>query len=394
MKCSSPMPRRNFELSPAGVTSSQAPIPDKDVYWQLDTPESRRTRERMAADMENISDENKKNPTAALNRLRLFPSKRNSRSSPGQAGSEVLQDLLKLNAEMNNPEENPPQPIKGESDQAPNSTESNTLREENVNNTSNDLFEDEVGDVFADSDPFGMETETFQTEFDEGDDDYLLAASQALDDEYKSSTPVLPVKTKTQQNFKVAEDVPKSSAEISKIKIQNPQVSFCKEFEDDDGFDDIVSQMMDKESSPVLKPPVELRPTNAIPNPAVANIKAFDDNVNDSFDDLLSQFEMPMEEEKPLPVVQQQPAEVKPFAQTSKYRHVPQASTSDNKVIRKHSSFGSPASEKKIFGKKFQSDSQIEKFQKSDKSKCSKEEIERKRREALQRRSSSQKQRL
>jgi len=393
-------------MSPTNLPSSQASIPDRDVFWDMDTPESRRTREKIAAEMKNISGSPRTEPSATVNQLRLFApqNRRSSKSTDGEGdhhGHEVLQDLVKLNAEMKESKEN-----QKPSELAELPAQSKSPGEET--STTNDLFPED--DMFGDSDPFGTETDSIQNEFDEDDNDFLLAASQAVEQDYKSSTPAQSVNTRTQPQPSCSE------RQTSKMKIQRPEVVNYKAFDNiNDSYDDLLSQvetpMGEKESSPILKKPtktpvnnINLKSSLSVPKPSpslskmktrVASCKAFDNiNINDSFDDLLSQMEMPVAEvaQQKLPVISTKVrgAQINQNPAPAHSTHPPVTSESKGGLIRKYSSFGSPSNEKKIFGKKFRSDSQIEM------KKCTKEEIERKKKLAMERRkvSSSQKRRL
>ena len=55
MSTSSPSYYRNYEMltsSPFHIPNSQAPIPGKEVYWDKDTPQSRKCREAFAKEFE------------------------------------------------------------------------------------------------------------------------------------------------------------------------------------------------------------------------------------------------------------------------------------------------------------------------------------------------------
>ena len=55
MSTSNPSYYRNYEMlmsSPFHIPNSQAPIPGKEVYWDNDTPQSRKFREAFAKEFE------------------------------------------------------------------------------------------------------------------------------------------------------------------------------------------------------------------------------------------------------------------------------------------------------------------------------------------------------
>ena len=57
MSTSSPSYYRNYKMlmsSPFHIPNSQAPIPGKEVYWDNNTPKSRKCREAFAKEFEEI----------------------------------------------------------------------------------------------------------------------------------------------------------------------------------------------------------------------------------------------------------------------------------------------------------------------------------------------------
>ena len=68
-------------MTPTRVSSSQAAMSGRDVFWDYDTPESRRTRTKMAAQMENLAGSPRSKPSETLTQLRLFKPKNKSKSS-------------------------------------------------------------------------------------------------------------------------------------------------------------------------------------------------------------------------------------------------------------------------------------------------------------------------
>merc|ERR1711874_483531 len=148
------------------------------------------------------------------------------------------------------------------------------------------------------------------------------------------------------------------------------------------------------------------------PNASVRNsssgIKGFEDEFNDSFDNVLSQIELPsmtmappnrnlhtqtQVAVKPVPVVQPKPKltfnfQPKKNMQNSKENQTQQVvkAKGGGGPVRKFSSYNPPPTEKIVIGK-FKSDSSI-----TIKPPCSKEEIEKKRKEALARKQKLQSQ--
>ena len=313
-------------MTPTRLTSSQAPMSGRDVFWDYDTPESRRTRSKIAAKMENMAGSPRAKPGETLTQLRLFRPKNKSRSSASvgdQHGGEVLQNLSKLNAEIFKKSED--KDLSKDEESRPESSTAPIVKKEEIIASEETNFLEE--DLFGDSDPFA--------DADDEDNAYLIAASQVVEDDLQPPIPPVPApatSVETKMMLPAHLDPPEPPQTTRSVKLENTDVDFG-----DDSFEDLLSQM-EKESSSLLQQP-EVRPS-------------------------------------PAPLLHQS----KPSGASSSQKPA-------NSLKRNCSSFQSPPS-KKIFVQKFQSDSRIEVRNKlpQPNPRCSKDEIERKRKEALERR--------
>ena len=312
-------------MTPTRVTSSQAPISGRDVFWDYDTPESRRTRSKIAAKMENQAGSPRAKPgIETLTQLRLFRPKNKSRSSASvenHQGGEVLENLSKLNAEIF--KKNEDEDLSKYEELRPESPIAQKVKKEEIIPAEEINFVDE--DMFGDSDPFADDLG-----FDEEDNDFLVAATQVAEETVKPPVPAVSVETK--KMLPVVSE-PKPETTTSSVKKEDTD----DDFGGDDSFEALFTQM-EQEASSLLQQP-----------------------------------------------------EVRPSAAPALHQSKPSGASSSQKsaisLKRNCSSFQSPAS-KKIFVQKFQSDSRIEVKKKLPEPNptCSKEEIERKRKEALERR--------
>ena len=68
---------RNYDVytsSPFHIPNSQAPVPGQDVFWNLDTPQSKKEREKLLKKLESVSTpESEKKETEAKNALPSAP---------------------------------------------------------------------------------------------------------------------------------------------------------------------------------------------------------------------------------------------------------------------------------------------------------------------------------
>ena len=290
----------------------------------------------MAAQMENLAGSPRSKPSETLTQLRLFKPKNKSKSSASvgdQHCGEVLENLSKLNAEIFKKKDD--KDLSKHEESRPESSIASQVKKEEIIPAEETKVEEEE-DMFGDSDPF-------DDDFEEFDEDFLVAASQAAETA-ENLQPAIPaecsvsVSVQTKMMFQAPPAPPASKPQTASasVKIEDPDLDFG-----DDSFEDLLSQM----ETPLIQPP-QVRPS-------------------------------------PAPSLQQN----KPSGASSNQK--PPAIS----LKRNCSSFQSPPS-KKIVVQKFQSDSRIVVRNKlpEPKPRCSKDEIERKKKEALERRKVSQSQ--
>ena len=97
----SPCNYRNYEMltsSPFHIPNSQAPIPGREVYWDLDTPQSRKYREALTKEFEESD-----SPVAKLREVtpkrRMVPKTRFEPATSTEVvrkGEEAMQELLEM----------------------------------------------------------------------------------------------------------------------------------------------------------------------------------------------------------------------------------------------------------------------------------------------------------
>ena len=413
--------------SPVDIPNSQAPIEGREVYWNLDTPESKATRERFRAEYEAMADTPQEAEMAVTPRMRLVARKRRPTVEPSPStvakGDALLQDLMDLAHDVN--------------------TRQQESSEKTTEHGDSRIVQAELdaSDKMANVDPFmdDDDDDMFKDEFGSDDDSLLLQATQAVD-----------VVTKIEsKETKFCQPVKNVSPPVTSVVHPRLQVCQEEEFTTNDSFDDFLSQMemptvpADTQTStipvsqastcpadvaagpaPALggKVPASSgaamskssvtsaagKPTHVpVPvNPRVAQCKidGFDSEVDDSFDDILSQIEMPTSDsvisktnaandkasspelKKPRMAFQFKQSNVKYESNTSVAAQ--NKSVKGGGSFRKFNTFDSPPREKKLIAK-FRSDSHIAI---PNKATCSKDEIDRKRREALERRKLSQSQ--
>ena len=409
--------------SPVRIPNSQAPIEGREVYWDLDTPETKKNRAALEKHLAAIPDSPKARPLrGGTPRLRMVPRPRrrvtpdSTPSSGGLSkGEAALEDLINFVDEMNE-EESRNEKNKSES---PRTDDSPSTRDNEGRSDSGDMFDD---------DDFGS------------DDEMLLLVTQQPIEESVKKTPLKPTPALSDNRETGSSSSEPSDANTGN-KVNNVEDSFG-----DDSFDEFMSQMeMPGEEAQVFTSAPTLPPqpstTSAIrssvqgsskprtPNASVRNsssgIKGFEDEFNDSFDNVLSQIELPSMTMappnrnlhtqthvagkapapftstqkpsplavKPVPVVQPKPKltfnfQPKKNMQNSKENQTQQVvkAKGGGGPVRKFSSYNPPPTEKIVIGK-FKSDSSI-----TIKPPCSKEEIEKKRKEALARKQKLQSQ--
>ena len=362
--------------SPPRLDSSQ----DGRVYWDMDTPEGKRLRAQYAKEYMAMEDSPKLHQDTRTPRLELItaPMLCSVKSSPvapkvtSARGMEVLNELMNLVAEA----------------------DKQNQENENLNQNLNVSAEaDDVPivprEIFKENDPDPADEDMFEDDFDDWDDDMLIQATQAAEDQVKE----------TDSNERL------TSVQPAETEAANPGFDSF-----DDSFDAIASQV----TTPVL---ANTKTSHNVvqkkilhPNVVKCQNDGFESG-NDSFDEFLSQMEMPSSSatnnkvqssptlKKSAPKFQFKKTSpekcdmigiksLKPASSGSssvRDKLVSSSPSSSMNNFRKFSSFDSPPREKKVIAK-FRSDSHIVKQV------CSKEDIERKRKEALARRQVSQSQ--
>ena len=416
--------------SPVDIPNSQAPIEGREVYWNLDTPESKATRERFRAEYEAMADTPQEAEMAVTPRMRLVARKRRPTVEPSPStvakGDALLQDLMDLAHDVN--------------------TRQQKSSEKTTEHGDSRIVQAELGasDKIANVDPFmddDDDDDMFKDEFGSDDDSLLLQATQAVD-----------VVTKIEsKETKFCQPVRNVAPSVTSVVHPRLQVCQEEEFTTNDSFDDFLSQMemptvpADTQTSTIPVSQASTCPADGAAGPAPApalggkvpvssgvamskssvtsaagkqthfpvpvnprvaqcKIDGFDSEVDDSFDDILSQIEMPTSDsvisktnaandkasspelKKPRMTFQFKQSNVKYESNTSVAAQ--NKSVKGGGSFRKFNTFDSPPREKKLIAK-FRSDSHIAI---PNKATCSKDEIDRKRREALERRKLSQSQ--
>ena len=407
------------EGSPVRIPNSQAPIPGRDVFWNLDTPETKRNRDALYQKMAAQADSPVMGSrvVSLTPKLKLIPRKREE-LDPDRGADSRIKGLAALEALMNltetagrDDDEDEEESKQLHLSKSPRTEVSPQNRSENGSPDSGDMFDED---------------------FDDADDEILLLATQQPIEEGNS------VKTPSPCYSGYLQPEPTSRA-ITKAVGDNIDDLFG----DDDELDDVMSQMEMPEivsapkisqaqssaSSLTLAPPQSTSSSNKsvaqgprksrTPNVRNSNfaIKGFESEFDDSFDNVLSQIEVPKmastnrnlptqvqgagktsgphtSTQKPspraekTPVIQQKPKLTFQFPPKKNFQSAKEnVSEPSNSLVRsggggpvrKFSSFNSPPREKKLIAK-FKSDPLI-----PNKPICSKEEIERKRKEALAR---------
>ena len=416
--------------SPVDIPNSQAPIEGREVYWNLDTPESKATRERFRAEYEAMADTPQEAEMAVTPRMRLVARKRRPTVEPSPStvakGDALLQDLMDLAHDVN--------------------TRQQKSSEKTTEHGDSRIVQAELGasDKIANVDPFmddDDDDDMFKDEFGSDDDSLLLQATQAVDDVTKIES----------KETKFCQPVKNVSPPVTSVVHPRLQVCQEEEFTTNDSFDDFLSQMemptvpADTQTSTIPVSQASTCPADVAAGPAPApalggkvpassgaamskssvtsaagkpthfpvpvnprvaqcKIDGFDSEVDDSFDDILSQIEMPTSDsvisktnaandkasspelKKPRMAFQFKQSNVKYESNTSVAAQ--NKSVKGGGSFRKFNTFDSPPREKKLIAK-FRSDSHIAI---PNKATCSKDEIDRKRREALERRKLSQSQ--
>ena len=415
--------------SPVRIPNSQAPIPGRDVFWDLDTPETKRNRDALNKKLEAKAD----SPLVGSRmmsltpKMKLVPRKR-AELDPSRGIDSRGRGLADLEELMNFVETTG-------GDDSGDEEDSNCLHLSKSPRTESEAFpEDGKEKVSIDS------GDMFEDEFcDEDDEILLLATQQPVEEGNTEPTPSTSYSASEEKGHPKAL-TPREKDVSATTKTTSDDIDDL--FGDDDDFDDAMSQMEMPEFDPLpklskaqssassltLAPPSttssiksSIKISSKQTTPKVRNsnfaISGFENEFDDSFDNVLSQIEVPsiappnknltilgadktsgpftstqkpspLTAKAPVPVVQPKPKMTFQFPLRKNSECVKEnISSSGNSLVgsrgggpvRKFRSFNSPPREKKLIAK-FKSDSSI-----PSKPPCSKEEIERKRKEALAR---------
>eukprot|EP00092_Neocalanus_flemingeri_P102627 GFUD01131269.1.p1 GENE.GFUD01131269.1~~GFUD01131269.1.p1 ORF type:complete len:534 (+),score=158.58 GFUD01131269.1:109-1710(+) len=452
----SPVYYRNYEAmtsSPFHIPNSQAPIPGREVFWDLDTPQSKKYREALAKEFEE-SDSPLAKQREVTPKMRMVARSRIdtlTSTEEDRKGEEAMQDLLdlcKVADEKLEQVENV-EPVKLEMENL------SMERDEKCSDEAEDMFADDID--LGDTMDFGvheecvtgldssvkdnceiLDTAIDNDLFNDDDESFLLQATQAA--EMDKVMKVEPVNNDLLLKFPEKETVVATNPKASVKQVPVMSTGIVKN-----------EKTFHK---PVQKDPVKLKIEPVMTHPAISRMQEQGDGFgseDDSFDELLSQMDDPLEmEDSPAsPILKKKrkcfdlsiPAPTQPHLPLSELNRLPGTSTNSRPVtsthtksgtstylrpaggtIRKFSSFDSQE-EKKIFprmksdpnigqvilpgtsGAKAQSAARAGNMMNTvmapvklvsskpvTRSSCSKEDIDRKRKEAMARRQQSQSQ--
>jgi len=302
----SPTYYRNYEVltsSPFHIPNSQAPIPGREVYWDLDTPQSKKYREALAREFEE-SDSPISKQNVATPKLRMVPKTRIDTATSkevvrkGEEAMELLLNMCREKEEEMREKDEKVEPVC----QLKMENFSMELKEETKEEEADDMFADDfdLGDTLD----FGVEEEITVNKinthsvkdngdmldtaldndmFDDDDESFLLQATQAAETDLVSENVERAV-IKTEQTSKPSV----VHHAVTRVK-QRPQ-----EVVGNVGIEKTFNQTARQE-------PVKMKTEPVVTHPAISRVQAqvtdgFGSE-DDSFDEILSQMEEPQDEE-------------------------------------------------------------------------------------------------
>jgi len=309
---SSPTYYRNYEVytsSPFHIPNSQAPIPGKEVYWDYDTPQSRKYREAFIREFEES--DSPVTRKVATPKLRMVPKTRIESFDDLEEvrkGEQAMQELLDMCEEAEKVRETD---LKTEDESKSKEKTGNvdikfdnlSMGGESNQLTINKIVVKEEASNLADDDMFA-------DEIDEGENNDIVQETGVLDQECKGSKEASEFITKNEDMVNEPFDT----------AIVADDMDFG---DDDDSFlvtatqveNDYVAKKVVENTNLGMNPPKvcqsseETQPINhgvkqssLIPHPSIERVKeefnAFGSE-DDSFDIMMSQMEVPTAEDAP-----------------------------------------------------------------------------------------------
>eukprot|EP00092_Neocalanus_flemingeri_P023087 GFUD01025030.1.p1 GENE.GFUD01025030.1~~GFUD01025030.1.p1 ORF type:complete len:547 (+),score=169.52 GFUD01025030.1:114-1754(+) len=358
----SPVYYRNYEAmtsSPFHIPNSQAPIPGREVFWDLDTPQSKKYREALAKEFEEsdspLAKQREVTPKmrmVARSRIDTLTSTEEDRK--GEEAMQELLDLCKVADEKLEQVENV-EPVKLEMENL------SMERDEKCNDEAEDMFADDID--LGDTMDFGvheecvtgldssvkdnceiLDTAIDNDLFDDEDESFLLQATQAMEmDKVLKVEPVnnelilkFPEETVSTNPMQSGKTVPSvKPVPVMSTGIVRNENTFHK---------------------PVQKDPMKLKIVPVMTHPAISRVQGDGfGSEDDSFDELLSQMiEDPLEvEDSPAsPILKKKrkcfdlsiPAPTQPHLPLSELNRLPGTSTNSRPGTSTHIKSGSGTS--------------------------------------------------
>eukprot|EP00092_Neocalanus_flemingeri_P029751 GFUD01032299.1.p1 GENE.GFUD01032299.1~~GFUD01032299.1.p1 ORF type:complete len:554 (+),score=169.48 GFUD01032299.1:109-1770(+) len=352
----SPVYYRNYEAmtsSPFHIPNSQAPIPGREVFWDLDTPQSKKYREALAKEFEE-SDSPLAKQREVTPKMRMVARSRIdtlTSTEEDRKGEEAMQDLLdlcKVADEKLEQVENV-EPVKLEMENL------SMERDEKCNDEAEDMFADDID--LGDTMDFGvheecktgldssvkdnceiLDTAIDNDLFNDDDESFLLQATQAA--EMDKVMKVEPVNNDLLLKFPEKETVVATNPKASVKQVPVMSTGIVKN-----------EKTFHK---PVQKDPVKLKIEPVMTHPAISRMQEQGDGFgseDDSFDELLSQMDDPLEmEDSPAsPILKKKrkcfdlsiPAPTQPHLPLSELNRLPGTSTNSRSGTSAHIKSGS-----------------------------------------------------